>query len=195
MSAPLVLIPAAGASRRMGGRDKLLEPVAGVALLARQAARAAATGWPVLVTLPPDRPARAAVLEGVGTLVVADAAEGMAASLRAGAAEALRRRAEGMLVLLPDMPEITTDDLLALAAARRPGDLVLRAATEDGRAGHPVWFDEALLAEFAGLAGDEGAAPIVSAHRDALRLVPLAGERARLDLDTPEAWAAWRGGA
>ncbi|MCB1394509.1 MAG: NTP transferase domain-containing protein, partial [Rhodobacteraceae bacterium] len=54
---------AAGASRRMAGRDKLLEPVDGAPLLRRQARAAVAAGTgPVAVTLPPDDRTRRAAL-------------------------------------------------------------------------------------------------------------------------------------
>ena len=42
------------------------------------------------------------------------------------------------------------------------------------------------------LEGDEGARSLLAAHSDLVRLVRLKGGAARVDLDTPEAWAAWR---
>ncbi len=53
-----ILILAAGASRRMNGRDKLLMDVGGECLLRRVVGRAYATGHPVLVALPADDVAR-----------------------------------------------------------------------------------------------------------------------------------------
>ena len=188
----LILIPAAGASSRMRGADKLLEEVDGAPLLARQAARARATGCHVMVTLPPDKSARAAALHGAGVTLqtVENAAEGIAASLRAGAAAALAQGAAGLLVLLPDLPEITTDDINTVLQAIDETDDIIRATAADGTPGHPTWFAAHVLPEFATLSGDLGAAHIMKAHR--VRLVALPGARATLDLDTPEAWAAWR---
>jgi molybdenum cofactor cytidylyltransferase len=61
----------------------------------------------------------------------------MAASLRAAVAAA----PEGapLAVLLADMPEITTGDIIALVAAfdAAGGDRVVRAASEDGGPGSP----------------------------------------------------------
>ncbi|MFC7704871.1 NTP transferase domain-containing protein [Plastorhodobacter daqingensis] len=188
-----ILIPAAGASRRMRGRDKLLEPVAGVPLLARQAAVARATGAEVLVTLPPGDPARRRALSAdQPVLTVADAGTGLAASLRAGVAALAW--AEAVMILLADLPEIGTDDLLALIAAWRatPGQ-ILRASAGTVP-GHPVIFPRALFGQFADLSGDRGARPILQAHADSVRLFPLPGRRAITDLDTPEDWAAWRAG-
>ena len=190
--APLILLPAAGASSRMGGADKLLQPIDGEAILVRQARRAVATGAPVLVTLPPDRPGRAAALDGVAgvqTALVTNASEGLSASLKLGATEA-RRQGRDLLILLPDMPEIDTADLRAIVTAR--GDApIARATAEDGTPGHPVLFAWDLLPEFDHLSGDFGAAKVIAAHKDRIRWVPLKGRRACRDLDTPADWAAY----
>ncbi|ROU03994.1 nucleotidyltransferase family protein [Histidinibacterium lentulum] len=195
---PLILIPAAGASSRMRGADKLTRPVEGVPLLGRQVAQALGTGWPVLVTLPPDRPARTAlVLRLMATAggrlrseTLADANEGLSRSLRAGALAALEADRD-LLVMLPDMPGIETADLQRLVAARTPGILICRATAEDGTPGHPVLFAHDLLPEFAHLYGDHGAAAVVRAHREELTEVPLEGRRACEDLDSPEDWEAF----
>lgn len=184
----LVLL-AAGASRRMGARDKLLESIDGEALLRRQcrAALAADLG-PVAVTLPPDRPQRALAVEGleVTRLVVPEAATGMAASLRAAAVWAA---GDALMVIPADMPDLTSADFRSLAGAF-DGAAPLRAGTEDGRPGHPVLFPASLLTDFARLAGDEGARAILRNHPPRLHRLP--GLHALTDLDTPEDWAAWR---
>ena len=178
----------------MRGGDKLLERVDGRPLLALLAGRARAAGCPVLVTLRPGDRARRAALEGcdVEVLEVADAAEGMAASLRAGAAAAQGRA--GLMVLPGDMPEIGASDMAALCdafAARSPAP-ILRAAAADGRPGHPVVLPAWCFGRMARLAGDEGARSILCACADRVVLHPLEGVRALTDLDTPEDWAAWR---
>ena len=189
-----VLILAAGQSRRMGGRDKLLEEIDGVPLITRLARAALATGQPVLVTLPPQGSARRAALQGEPVrIVTADlAADGMAASLVAGLA-ALPERADAVMILLGDLPEIGADDLRAvMAAAASAPQAIWRGATDDGRPGHPVVFPRRLFSELAGLQGDSGAQTVIQAHAGDLRLCSLPGARAVTDLDTPEAWAAWR---
>ena len=95
-SAIPILIPAAGASRRMGGHDKLLEEVAGEAILRRVARLALAQATRVLVSLPDTGMfalGRRAALAGLGVTIlpVSDAHEGLAASLRAGVAAAHAR--------------------------------------------------------------------------------------------------------
>ncbi|MDR5651274.1 nucleotidyltransferase family protein [Ruixingdingia sedimenti] len=191
-----VLIPAAGASARMRGGDKLMEVVEGAPLIARMARRALAAGLPVLVTLPPGRPARAAALAGIAveTLVVADAAEGLSASIRAGIA-ALAPRAAAVMVLLADLPDITTEDLAQMAAAHAAApDAILRGAAADGTPGHPVIFPARLFPALRALTGDAGARDLLRALGPEVRPVPLPGRHAVTDLDTPEDWARWRGG-
>ena len=189
-----ILIPAAGTATRMRGRDKLLEPVDGQPLLARMARAACAAGAPVLVTLPPGAAARRAALAGIGGLTlreVPEAAEGIAASIRTGARWAAETGAAGLMVLLADLPEIESADIAAVAAAFATApDRVHRGADAAGRAGHPVIVPRRLFAAMDRLRGDAGARGIVAA--EAPVLVPLPQERATTDLDTPEAWAAWR---
>ncbi|MFX0540407.1 nucleotidyltransferase family protein [Roseovarius sp. S4756] len=187
-----ILVPAAGASLRMGGRDKLMEKIGGVPLLLRQTRRALATGADVLVTIRADYPARiAALTDTAARLVPVDAPEeGIAASLRAGIA-ALPDGTSALMILLPDLPDIDTADLKAILAAHSAApDRILRAVAEDGAAGHPTLFPARFFPELARLTGDSGAAGVIRGAGFAP--VPLTGNRAILDLDTPAAWAAWR---
>lgn len=202
----VTLLPAAGQSRRMGGRDKLLETIDGQPLLRRAAetALAAALG-PVIVTLRPGDRARRKALDSlaVDIVEVADAETGLSASLRAGAKAALaaiRAAAPsagdyeyfGMLVFLPDMPDIEAPDLVALDRVfQGRGGPVVRGTTEDGRPGLPVLFPENLLHDFDLLKGDRGAAALLKGER--IVDLRLAGDRALTDLDTPEDWDRWRG--
>lgn len=186
-----VLLPAAGASSRMRGGDKLLEDVAGQPCLRVMAARALAVTPMVIVTLPdPDHP-RATALDGlpVKRVIVTDAHLGMSRSLVAGAAAVLSGHA--LMVLPADMPGITADSLAALVQAQ-DGRAVLRGAAADGRPGHPILFPAWLLPRFALLTGDRGAAPILTQPDVTTRLIALPGDQAVLDLDTPEDWAAFR---
>lgn len=189
-----ILIPAAGASSRMKGADKLLEDVDGETALRRAAVLAQRTGATVIVTLPDAGPmlqSRRAALMGLGLkpVEIGDYHDGMAASLRAGAKAA--GSVEGLMVLLPDMPGIEADDLSTLIAAfsedpTRP----IRATAEDGTEGHPVIFPRRLFQELSVLVGDRGGRALLEEER--VRLVPLPGRRAIEDLDTPEDWERWR---
>ncbi|MCX7888466.1 MAG: NTP transferase domain-containing protein [Rhodobacteraceae bacterium] len=189
-----ILVPAAGASSRMRGTDKLLEPVDGTSALRRAAAMAARVAPRVFVTLPeggPHAAPRQAELSGLGVtaLPLPDAHEGMAASLRAGAAAA--GNADGLMILLPDMPDIGEDDLrLLLAVFAEEPACPARLGTPDARDGHPVILPLRLFPGLLVLTGDEGARRVLAGEE--VNLVLLDDDRALRDLDTPEDWARWR---
>lgn len=188
-----VLILAAGASSRMRGRDKLLEVVAGVPLIARIAHEVIAAGLPACLVLPPDRPLRLAAVAGLPLhrVIAEQARDGMAESLKAGL-QAVPSGAD-VMVLLADLPEIDQADLMVLKAAHQAHpDKVLRATDETGKPGHPVIFPHALLAELKAISGDEGARSVLQRHADKILPVPLPGRHATTDLDTPEDWDRWR---
>ena len=190
-----ILILAAGQSSRMRGVDKLLEPVDGMPLLRRQAEMALELSDDVRVALPPPPHARYAELTDlpVSVIGVPDAAEGMGASLRHIFAT-LGPDVSHAMLLLADLPDLTADDLRTVADAvgTRPDALIWRGATASGQGGHPMVFARALFPAFSKLSGDDGGRGIVAAAGGDVVLVPLAGNRARADLDTPEEWAAWR---
>lgn len=191
-----VLIPAAGLSSRMRGRDKLMEEVDGLPLLRRQVGMALELNAKVLVTLPLEDTSRAQSLADLDdatltTQRLADASEGMSASLRAGAAFCLANGDDGLMIFLPDLPDLTHDDLLLMARTfgENPGQ-PLRATDCAGIEGHPVILPRAVLSKMAELRGDGGARDILRTHPP--RPCALPGHHATLDLDTPEAWADWR---
>jgi len=186
-----ILILAAGASSRMGHRDKLMEEVSGQPLLSVMCTRALETGAQVYVCRPgPDHPRCAVLPEGAFPVWVPDAAEGMAASIRTGVM-ALPDATSDVMILPADMPELTAEDLQHVWAAHVTQGLT-RGASADGNPGHPVIFPRDLFRELETLRGDEGAKAVLVRHRQRLNIVPLPDNHALTDLDTPEAWEAWR---
>ncbi|WP_254443431.1 nucleotidyltransferase family protein [Ruegeria atlantica] len=188
-----ILLLAAGQSSRMRGQDKLLQVVDGKPLL-RRAAIIAQQAAPVIVALPPAPHPRHQALEGLDLCKseIPDAHEGMSASLR-GALAHVSPNATAAMVLLADLPDITSDDLKSVLSSvqSHPDKLIWRGATETGKPGHPVVFDHSLFGHLKRLSGDQGAQSIVRACSDKMHLVPLPDQNALLDLDTPEEWAEW----
>jgi CTP:molybdopterin cytidylyltransferase MocA len=189
MGEATLVVLAAGRSSRMRGRDKLLEEVDGQPLIRRMARRAAQAG-PTRVVLGPDQADRRAALEGLELEVLdAPAGAGMAASIVTGVAGLNGP----VLVLLADMPEITARDLhLMLSLHAQAPDIILRAASRAGAAGHPVVFPADLLPDLSCLTGDRGARDLLQREARRVHLLPLEDDRALVDLDTPEDWDRWR---
>ena len=190
------LLLAAGSASRMRGADKLLEPVGGEPVL-RRVARSLIDGGAaeVVAVLRPGDEGRRAALAGLAVRVVEnpEAAEGMAASIRRGLA-AIRPEADAVLLALGDMPEVGAEHVRRLIAGFDPAARreIVRAVDEAGAPGHPVLFGRRFFESLARLTGDEGAREVLRAHPEFVAEVATPGRGARLDLDTPEAWAAWR---
>ena len=189
---------AAGASRRMRGADKLLEAVDGRPVLRAVAEAALASqASRVVVVLPPEP--RLAQRRSPGstwtTVEAADCAEGMAASIRAGLA-AVEDRADAVVILLADMPEVGAGEIDRLIAAFDPaeGREIARATSADGRPGHPVLIGRRFFEGLRGLTGDQGARRSSPRRPTSSSKCRRAGGAALVDLDTPEDWAAWRAG-
>ena len=187
-----ILIPAAGASSRMRGGDKLLELVGSEPMLRRQAQIARDVCPAVIVTLRADDPARRTALLGLNVTIlpIADAATGMAASIRAGA---LAAKNTALMILPADMPDLTSADLrILINAFDQSPDRIIRATAQDGTPGHPVIFPADCHSDLAMVTGDQGARSVLLAHIHRVALIALPDQHATTDLDTPEDWAAWR---
>lgn len=177
----------------MRGKDKLLEKIEGKPILRQIAAGAVATGCPVYATLPVDNPERLRSLSGLALtqIEVENADAGMSVSLRTGLS-IIPRNAEGVMILLADMPDITMRDMQLLIDTFEESsqDQVVRAVDPEGKLGHPVIIPARLLSEMMQQQGDQGGAKLL-ASEDAIT-VELPDQHATLDLDTPEDWIAWR---
>jgi len=188
-----ILILAAGRARRMRGEDKLLQMAQGQPVLRHLTQQALRIGLPVLVALPRNgADARRAALDGlqVRMVEVAEPEIGMSESLSAGI-RALPADCTGVMLLLADMPGITANDMTAVVRAYIDAGsaLVVRGATAQGAAGHPVIFPARLFPQLIKLTGDQGARDIL--NTEDVKLVILPTDHAVLDLDTPEDWADW----
>jgi molybdenum cofactor cytidylyltransferase len=180
---------AAGRSSRMGGPNKLMALFDGKPLVRRTAERVLASGVAGTVAVTGHQAGRVdAALAGLDLRVVhnADFAEGLSSSLKAGVA-ALPEDAAGALVVLGDMPGVSSADLDRLVAAfRKAGGRAVVRATHRGKRGNPVLLPRTLFSEIAALHGDTGARHLVEA--EGLDVVDVEiGAGASVDVDTREA--------
>jgi molybdenum cofactor cytidylyltransferase len=180
------VVLAAGAGSRFGG-DKLRARWGDGSLIQASltVARAAPVEGVLVLTRPGDRLIDDLTVQrpAVQEIEVADWAEGMGATLRAGIA-ALPPSAAGVYVFLGDMPRIPLSVLAPLAEAVRAG-APAAAPVFEGRIGHPVLLSAALFGRLMALTGDRGARRLLDTFGDRLVLVPAPNDGVVFDVDTP----------
>jgi len=187
------VVLAAGRSSRMGGPNKLLEKIAGRPLV-RIVAEAAlgSRARPVIVVTGHQRDRVEAALAGLPVRLVhnPDFADGLGTSLKAGIA-ALPTEVDGVIVCLGDMPQVDAALIDRLLAAFDPdkGALVV-VPTIAGKRGNPVVWSRRFFPDLMVVEGDVGARYLIGRYAEAVAEVPLVGNAALTDIDTPEALEA-----
>ncbi|MBK9020874.1 MAG: NTP transferase domain-containing protein [Sulfuritalea sp.] len=185
------LVLAAGSSRRMAGNNKLLQPVAGVPMVAaRQCGAGLAQRGMVVVTGYAADAVRASLV-GLD-LEFAHNAEhetGMASSLRAGL-QALPADTDAVVVVLGDMPFVSAAHIDRLIAAFDPARGNIVVPMKDGRRGNPILWPREFFGEMQQVQGDVGARELLQRHADRVDVVTFDDDAIFADVDTPEALQA-----
>ncbi|WP_018268015.1 nucleotidyltransferase family protein [Methylosinus sp. LW4] len=194
MIAAIILAAGRGARFAADERNKLLEDLGGSPLLRRavDAALGSRAGKTIVVTGWDHERVSAALADRSVTLVHnLDHAEGMASTLRMGIAQA--PDAQGALILLGDMPNVSSAvlDLLigTFEETHAPAVVPLRG----GRRGNPVLIGRALFPRILELRGDIGARALLRAAPNVVE-VEADGDGVILDVDTPDDLDALRRG-
>jgi molybdenum cofactor cytidylyltransferase len=186
------LVLAAGSSRRMGGANKLLQPVGGIPMLRRVVNAALASRCTsVLVVTGAGADAAQACLEGLDVQFVNNPEHetGMASSLRCGLAT-LPADADAVVVLLADMPWIDGSRIDRLLVAFDPRQPKIIAPVRDGRRGNPILWPREFFAEMMAVSGDVGAREVLQRHASRIEAVAFDDDAIFVDVDTPQALAA-----
>ncbi|MBY3271927.1 NTP transferase domain-containing protein [Rhizobium laguerreae] len=186
-----IVILAAGKASRMGegGKHKLMAEFDGVPLVRRSALTAlAADAASVIVVTGHRRSEIEAALDGLDLTFIdnPDHTSGMASSLIAGFSSRDADSADGILIMLADMPAISTAHLDALISAFRNagGEAVVRAVSR-GKPGNPVILPRSLNQAVLRLEGDVGARDVIATSGLPVLDVDV-GDAALLDVDTPD---------
>lgn len=182
------IILAAGQSRRMGELNKMTVKLSGkpmVRHVGEAVCHSSITSACVITGHNPDEVTDA--LQGLAIINHhnPDYEQGLSTSIACGI-KALNDDVSSALIVLGDMPFVTSDmiDLLAKTASENPDHIIV--STHEGKRGNPVLWPRAFFEELCAIQGDVGARHIMAANQDRVIEVEL-GEAARLDLDTQEA--------
>lgn len=187
--APLIaaLLLAAGRGARFGASaNKLLADFDGRPLIRRAAEAALASRLRrVIVVTGHQRVEIEAALAGLPLSFVPnpDFSRGLASSLRRGLTAA--GDAEGVIVLLGDMPAVSPRliDALVSAFEKAPGAAAV-VPVRGGRRGNPALLARRLFPALAALEGDEGARRLLR-ETDGVVELPVEDDAVLADVDTP----------
>jgi molybdenum cofactor cytidylyltransferase len=188
------LILAAGQSRRMGEVNKLLIDIDDKPMV-RQVAETilAAPVTPVVAVLGHERDRVRAAFAGLKLRAIynPDYAAGISTSLKRGLG-ALPDDIDGVLVCLGDMPLVGPAEIERLIGAFNPTEgRAIIVPTWRGKRGNPVLWAKRFFPEMQDVAGDVGARHLIGAYPELVAEIEMAGEGVLLDIDTPEALAAY----
>ncbi|MBI1205502.1 MAG: NTP transferase domain-containing protein [Rhodopseudomonas sp.] len=183
------VVLAAGRSTRMGAVNKMLAEIGGKPLVRIAAEQALASqAKPVIVVTGHEREKVEQALAGLPLSFVhnPDYVEGLGTSLKTGIA-AVPEDVDGAVVCLGDMPQVDAGliDRLLVAFDPARGALVV-VPSIDGRRGNPVVWARRFFPELMAVTGDVGARYLIGQYAEAVVEVPLNGDAALTDVDTPE---------
>jgi len=187
------VVLAAGRSTRMGAINKMLAEIGGKPLVRIAVEQAIASrAKPVIVVTGHQHEKVEAALKDLPVRLVRnpDYAEGLGTSLKTGIA-AVPENADGAIVCLGDMPQVDAPLIDRLVSAFDPerGALVV-VPSINGRRGNPVVWSRRFFHDLMSVQGDIGARHLIGTYAEAVVEIPVAGEAALTDVDTPESLSA-----
>jgi xanthine dehydrogenase accessory factor len=181
------VVLAAGTSTRMG-RNKLFMELEGEPLVRHVVGRALKAGLdPLMVVLGHEAELVQQALEGIRYQPVLnpDYARGVNSSLRTGVRAVSETPARAVVVVLADMPFVTTAMLQTMVEKYRRSNAPLVISDYDGVNAPPVLYDRSLFGELAASEGQGCGKQVVRRHRHEAESASWPVE-ALTDLDAPE---------
>ena len=184
-SAIFAVVLAAGASTRFG-RTKQLEQFEGVSLAAgaMRKAESVCGAQSVLVTGKDWQKVADTCAPLAGYFVInTDYEQGLASSIACGV-RSVAESADAILLMLADLPLVTTEHLTNLIDAWAESPQKIVASAFEDTLGPPIVFPKADFDALMQLSGDRGARPIIDANKGRVQAIPC--EEAAFDIDRPE---------
>lgn len=182
-----IIVLAAGASHRMVGRNKLLADLDGKPMIRHVAETAVASIAMSVIVVTGCEAER--IERELGELSLSfthnpDFAKGMSTSLQSGLA-ALDDQIEAVLIMLGDMPEVSTELLdLLMEQFEKTDACKICLPVSQGKRGNPVLLPRWLFSELALVEGDKGARGVIAAHADEVVEVHIDSPAIHHDIDT-----------
>jgi molybdenum cofactor cytidylyltransferase len=180
------VILAAGQSRRLGTPKQLLE-LGGEPVIRHVLRHAASSNLNQVVLVVGFRAVEIADAAGEWSqniVVNPDFASGQSSSLRLGLS-AVDPQAEGVLFLLGDQPQVSSDVINMIVSAFTNGEGRILMPSYRGTTSNPVLFAREYFPEIARVTGDQGARNVLAAHLDEVAIVEIDMDPP-LDVDSPQ---------
>lgn len=192
MSEVAAIILAAGLSRRMGARNKLLLPIHGRPMIRHMVdLYSQVTPRPVLVVTGHEADQTEAALEGSSavTVINPDYSQGQQTSAACGLRAA--EDCELILIGLGDQPLLTTANLRALLAAHASADPArISIPIHDQKRGNPIVVPARLRPRLLADPKSPGCKRFTQANPGQVQFHALSAPGFYADIDTPEAYDA-----
>ena len=177
------VVLAAGAGSRFGG-GKLLAGLDGRPILGHVVDAARDAGLdPIVVVEPPDGSLARVDLGAARRIPNPHPEEGLASSVRIGLRGLLDDEVDAAVILPGDQPRVRPATIRALlaAAAEPPFTPFIVARHAGDRTPNPVLARRSIWRLADELAGDRGFGPVLGAHPELVREVPIAGSNPDVD--------------
>jgi molybdenum cofactor cytidylyltransferase len=184
------LVLAAGRSTRMGTNNKLIEDVAGKPMVRHVVKTALRSNLHSIRVVTGNKPTEVQhALDGLEVAYTHNPhfADGLSTSLAAGT-QALEDDIDGVIVLLGDMPLISSQLIGKLVAAFNPADnRAICVPIHNGKRGNPILWAARFFSDMAKVQGDTGARHLIGENAEWLTEVEAGDASIFRDIDTPEA--------
>jgi molybdenum cofactor cytidylyltransferase len=177
------------------GSNKMLFELEGESVLRRAARRALAAGLsPLVVVLGHEADKAKRELDGLPCQWTLNPLyeQGINSSLKAGITAVRDLDAKAAMVMLADMPYVTTEMIAAMIARFRASVAPLAISDYAGVNAPPMVYDQSLFGELLAMEGEGCGRQVVKRHKGEAEVLPWP-VAALADLDVPEDYARVQG--